>query len=99
MPAQPTWTTSRSAVPAPPRIIDRRLREAGTEPAPTLQSNSMVVLFSHVRTGAWASVMPAVLAETMGIADPIRSIPIAEEGPPPMVGLVYPQREPMTPLT
>ena len=81
------------------RIIDRRLREAGTEPAPTLQSNSMVVLFSHVRTGAWASVMPAVLAETMGLTDPIRSIPISEDGPPPMVGLVYPQREPMTPLT
>ncbi|HET8997893.1 MAG TPA: LysR family transcriptional regulator [Acetobacteraceae bacterium] len=81
------------------RIIDRRLREAGTEPAPTLQSNSMVVLFSHVRTGRWASVMPAVLAETMGITQPIRSIPIAEDGPPPMVGLVYPQREPMTPLT
>ncbi len=81
------------------RIIDRRLRAAGLEPAPTLQSNSMVVLFSHVRTGRWASVMPAALAETMGITTPIRSIPIAEAGPPPSVGLVYPHREPMTPLT
>jgi DNA-binding transcriptional LysR family regulator len=81
------------------RILDRRLRDAGLEPLPTLQSNSMVVLFSHVRTGRWASVMPAVLAETMGIAAPIRSIPIAEEGAPPTVGLVYPQREPMSTLT
>ena len=38
------------------RIIDRRLRAGGAEPAPTLQSNSMVVLFSHVLTGRWASV-------------------------------------------
>jgi len=80
------------------RIIDSRLREAGVEPAPTLQSNSMVVLFSHVRTGRWASVMPAVLAETMGLTERIRSIPIAEADPP-MIGLVYPQREPLAPLT
>ncbi len=80
------------------RIIDRRLRNAGVEPAPTLQSNSMVVLFSHVRTGRWASVMPAVLAETMGLTEPIRRVPINDDDPP-TIGLVYPQREPLTPLT
>ncbi|MDE2517702.1 MAG: LysR family transcriptional regulator [Rhodospirillales bacterium] len=81
------------------RILDRKLRLGGTVAQPTLQSNSMVVLFSHVRTGRWASVMPAMLAETLGLTDPIRSIPIEETEPPPLVGLVYPQREPMTPLT
>jgi DNA-binding transcriptional LysR family regulator len=80
------------------RIIDGRLRDAGAEPAPTLQSNSMVVLFSHVRTGQWASVMPAVLAGTMGLTAQIRSIPI-DDTDPPTIGLVYPQREPLTPLT
>ncbi len=59
----------------------------------------MVVLFSHVLTGQWASVMPAVLAETMGLPAPIRSIPIDDPSPPPTIGLVYPQREPLTPLT
>jgi DNA-binding transcriptional LysR family regulator len=81
------------------RIIDRRLRDAGVEPRPTLQSNSMVVLFSHVRTGAWASVMPAQVADTLGLTEPIRAIPIKEITAPPLVGLVYPQREPMGPLT
>jgi DNA-binding transcriptional LysR family regulator len=81
------------------RIIDRRLRDAGIEPAPTLQSDSMVVLFSHVRTGQWASVMPAVLAQTMDLPSPIRAIPIEDPSPPPTIGLVYPHREPMTPLT
>ncbi len=81
------------------RIIDRRLRDARVEPRPTLQSNSMLVLFSHVRTGAWASVMPAQMAETLGLTDPIRAIPITEPAAPPLVGLVYPQREPMGPLT
>ncbi len=81
------------------RIIDGRLSQAGVEPAPTLQSNSMVLLFSHVRTGQWASVMPALLAETMGLPGPIRAIPIEDPVPPPTIGLVYPHREPLTPLT
>jgi DNA-binding transcriptional LysR family regulator len=81
------------------RIIDRRLRDAGVEPRPTLQSNSMVVLFSHVRTGDWSSVMPAQVADTLGLTDPIRAIPIKEIAAAPLVGLVYPQREPMSPLT
>ena len=40
------------------RIIDRLLKSAGGESRPTLESNSMILLFSHVRTGRWASVMP-----------------------------------------
>ncbi len=81
------------------RIIDRYLRGAGCEPAPTLESDSMIVLFSHVRTGRWASVMPAKLAETLGLTDTIRAIPIEGPEPYPTIGLVVPHREPMTPLT
>jgi DNA-binding transcriptional LysR family regulator len=81
------------------RIIDRFLRSAGCEPAPTLESNSMIVLFAHVRTGRWASVMPAKLAETLGLMDTIRAMPIVGTEPYPTIGLVVPHREPMTPLT
>ena len=80
------------------RIIDRVLRGAGVEPAPTLQSNSMVVLYSHVRTGRWASIMPAVLADNLGLTPAVRSIPIVEPEVTHTIGLVAPQREPMTPL-
>src|SRR5215813_11955423 len=51
------------------RIIEQLLREAGTEVAPTLESDSIVVLFAHVRTGRWASVMPAKLAEVLGLTE------------------------------
>jgi DNA-binding transcriptional LysR family regulator len=81
------------------RIIDRYLRSAGGEPAPTLESDSMILLFSHVRTGRWASVMPAKLAETLGLTDVIRAIPIEGPDPVPTIGLVVPYREPATPLT
>ena len=80
------------------RIIEKLLRDAGGEPEPTLESNSMIVLFAHVRTGRWASVMPAKLAETLGLADTVRSIPIVDPVVTYSVGLVVPQRDPMTPL-
>ena len=81
------------------RIIDGLLRGAGGNPQPTLESNSMIVLFAHVRTGRWASVMPAKLAETLGLTETIRAIPIVEPQAVHTIGLVVPARAPMTPLT
>ncbi len=81
------------------RIIDELLRSAGSIPQPTLESNSVVVLFAHVRTGRWATVMPSKLAETLGLTDTIRAIPIVEPEAVHTIGLVVPAREPMTPLT
>ncbi len=81
------------------RIIDRLLRAAGGESRPTLESDSMILLFSHVRTGRWASVMPAKLAETLGLTDTLRAIPIVEPEATQTVGLVVPSREPMMQIT
>jgi DNA-binding transcriptional LysR family regulator len=36
------------------RIIDQHLAEAGEQARPTLESNSMLVLFSHIATGKWS---------------------------------------------
>ena len=81
------------------RIIDQLLRAAGGGvPDPTLESNSMIVLFSHVRTGRWASVMPEKLADTLGLTEHLRSIPIVEPEAVHSIGLVVPDREPMPPM-
>jgi DNA-binding transcriptional LysR family regulator len=80
------------------RIINRHLEEAGVEAHTTLESNSMIVLFSHIRTGKWASIMPLNLAETFGFAEPIRAIPIVEPDASHLVGLVAAHREPHTPM-
>jgi DNA-binding transcriptional LysR family regulator len=80
------------------RIIDRALRSVGVEATPTLTSNSMIVLYTHVKTGRWASVMPAKLAETLGFSDTVRTIPIVDPTVTYNIGLVIPQRDPMTPL-
>ena len=80
------------------RIIDGLLHAAGTRPEPTLESNSMIVLFSHVRTGRWASVMPERLADTLGLTEKLRSIPIVEPEVVHQIGLLVPPREPMVPI-
>jgi len=81
------------------RIIDGLLKTAGNASPPTLESDSMILLFSHVRTGRWASVMPAKLAETLGLTETIRAIPIVEPEAVHTIGLVVPAREPMMPIT
>jgi DNA-binding transcriptional LysR family regulator len=80
------------------RIIKQLLRQAGSDVAPTLESNSVVVLFAHVRTGKWASVMPAKLAEVLGLTEKVRAIPIVDPVVTHSIGLVVPQRNPLTPL-
>ncbi|ODT07474.1 MAG: LysR family transcriptional regulator [Mesorhizobium sp. SCN 65-20] len=80
------------------RIIDQHLAEAGVQVRPTLESNSMIVLFSHIRTGKWSSIMPLNLAETFGFAEPIRAIPIIEPDASHTVGLVVAKRDPNTTL-
>jgi DNA-binding transcriptional LysR family regulator len=80
------------------RIIEQLLKTAGSEVAPTLESDSIVVLFAHVRTGRWASVMPAKLAEVLGLTEKVRAIPIVEPEVTHSIGLVVPHRNPLTPL-
>lgn len=80
------------------RIIDQLLTSAGNQPAPTLESNSVIALYAHVRTGRWASIMAEKLVSTLDVAEPIRSIPIVEPQAVHQIGLIVPRREPMTPL-
>src|SRR6185503_17907391 len=70
------------------RIIDGLLQAAGARAVPTMESNSVIVLFSHVRTGRWASVLPERLASTLGLTDSLRAIPIVEPEAAHMIGLV-----------
>jgi DNA-binding transcriptional LysR family regulator len=81
------------------RIIDGLLKTGGHEiPPPTLESNSMIALYAHVRTGKWASIIPAQLADALDLTDNLRAIPIIRPAAVHAVGLVVPDREPMAPL-
>ncbi|SON54497.1 Morphology and auto-aggregation control protein [Hartmannibacter diazotrophicus] len=80
------------------RIVERHLREAGANIAPRLESNSLIVLHTHVRTGNWATIMPARFAETVDQPGLLKAIPIVEPTVSHTIGLVTTQREPLPPL-
>jgi len=81
------------------RIMDRLMRGAGAEPRPTLESNSVIALLAHVRTGRWATVLPESIATTIGAAAGLRALPVLEPAASYQVGLILPDRSPMPALT
>lgn len=80
------------------RLIDRHLEEAGVKQTPTLESNSMLVLYAHVRSGEWASIIPSRLAETLDRPSRLRPITLVEPSVSHKIGLIVTKREPHSPL-
>ncbi len=81
------------------RIIEQRLQRHGGGARTSLESNSMIVLMTHVGVGAWASVLSERMALAFDLPDHIRVIPVDDPGPTPTIGLVYPERDPVAALT
>ena len=79
------------------RIINQHLAEAGAQSAAMVESNSTIALVSHVKTGAWASIVPKKLADMMGGAGMV-SIPIVQPEVEHLVGLITAKIDPQTPV-
>jgi DNA-binding transcriptional LysR family regulator len=80
------------------RLIDRHLEEAGVRQTPTLESNSMLILYAHVRSGEWASILPSRVAETLDRPSRLRSIALIKPTVTHKLGLIVTKREPHSPL-
>ncbi|TWA70224.1 LysR family transcriptional regulator [Azospirillum brasilense] len=81
------------------RIIDRAFAEAGVHAEPMLESNSIVVLTNHLRTGMWSTIMPRIMADSLLLPPIIRAIPIVAPELSTLIGLVVSRRDPQPPLT
>lgn len=79
------------------RIVNRAFMEAGIIPETSLESNSTVVLVSHVEQAGLATVLPVELARYLVSGRELVSIPVAA-GEGPTVGLVAPYQAPHTPV-
>ena len=81
------------------RVMDRLLSDGQEGPVIALESDSMSVLFAHVRTGAWVSIVPDKIAQStrIGTKD-LKAIPIVEPDAVHTIGLVMPDREPSSAL-
>ena len=80
------------------RIIGGHLAEAGVTVAPQVETNSTIVLISHVLSGGWATILPIKAAQIFLTDAPLRAIPIVDPDAHHAVGLIAPYREPHTPV-
>lgn len=80
------------------RIVDRHLADAGGRKALALESNSMLTLYAHVRTGRFASIISTRLAETLDPRGRLQAIPLIEPRVTHKIGLLIQRREPRSPL-
>lgn len=79
------------------RIIDGVLRKLGIEVTPMIETDSIVSLTAHVRTGHWVSIVPSSIIDAFDMNGSLRAIPIVEPEISHTVGLVVSQRYPVSP--
>jgi DNA-binding transcriptional LysR family regulator len=79
------------------RIIDGLFQSVGAQAAPALESNSIIVLVDHARTGRWATILPEQIASAMETPGEITSIPIVEPESRHTIGLVTLERNLLSP--
>jgi DNA-binding transcriptional LysR family regulator len=80
------------------RIIDSAFETCGERPSPVVEANGLIALMSHVRLGEWSSVVPQSLLLLTGISNGLRALPMTDPAPDHAVGLVYPDRDPVSGL-
>lgn len=80
------------------RIVNAAFRAAGCEPHAAMETNSTLVLMSHVLTGNWVTVLPGDLARFHAAGKDLAVVPIQDDAPGHAVGLVAPWQEPHTPV-
>ncbi len=76
------------------RIVDGIFHEAGAEPRPTVETNSISTMFAHVRDGPWSSVMSRAWLHVIDVPVGMRAIPLVAPETTRTIGLVWPDRDP-----
>ncbi len=80
------------------RIVDQNLAAAGGLRPPGVESNSSIVLVSHVLSGQWCSIVSKRLADIFAAGGQIIPIPLLDPEVEHMVGLICARRDPQTPV-
>ncbi|WP_374450219.1 LysR family transcriptional regulator substrate-binding protein, partial [Stella sp.] len=80
------------------RIIDGIFREVGKTPRVLVETNSVMTLCSHIRTGAWSSVFPHNFLWVFGTPAGMLALPLVAPIRTHAVGLVVRHEDPLSPL-
>ncbi len=79
------------------RILDASFEAAGATPRASIETNSVLTLWAHVRAGAWSTVLPHPFLYLFGEPEGIRAVPLEPGAHDHTIGLVVPDRDPLTP--
>ncbi len=79
------------------RILNAQFAGVGVQLAPTIETNSVLTLWSHVRSGSWSTILPQPFLFLFGEPAGIRAVPLEEGAVHHRIGLAIPDREPLTP--
>ncbi|MCV2875224.1 LysR family transcriptional regulator [Rhodobacteraceae bacterium XHP0102] len=80
------------------RILNRNFAAHGLEPKTVVESNSTIVLVSHVVEAGALSVLPQSMAAFLAVGHDLRLIPLKGGVLRPEVGLIAPHQDPHTPV-
>jgi DNA-binding transcriptional LysR family regulator len=80
------------------RIIDMHFHEAGAEVHAAIETNSLITLWSHLRFGQWATVVPHSFLSLIGEIDGLVALALIEPEVSHAVGLVASDRDPLPPV-
>ncbi|MFG1344175.1 LysR family transcriptional regulator [Xanthobacter autotrophicus DSM 431] len=80
------------------RIVDRILAAAGVSSNPRMEANSFLGVWSLVRSGAWAGIVPDSYLATFNVPGPLHAIPLVGPEHSQSVGLATSDRDPASPL-
>lgn len=81
------------------RIIDSIFKSLECSPRPQLETNSVVNLCAHVRSGRLSSIVPKSLIQVLGMPSGAVALDLTEPDISRQVGLVVPDREPLSPIS
>lgn len=81
------------------QLIDEHFAAAGVVPAVVAETNTLVGVLSHVRSGGWCGVLPRAVLALVGSLEGVRTLPLHEPDVTHRVGLLFPARKPLPPLT
>ena len=79
------------------RILDAQFTAAGSAPRAMVETNSVLTMWAHLRSGAWCTVLPQPFLYLFGEPPGTRAIPLEPGEHDHTIGLVVPDRDPLTP--
>lgn len=81
------------------RIVDGVFKSLDCSPRPQLETNSVVNLCAHVRSGRLSSIVPKTLIQVLGMPSGAIALDLVDPEVERKVGLIVPNREPLPPIS